>query len=725
MLAVVPWSNQKRRAATSVDRTNPHGSRMSFRVHFCSYALGVGPTREIYNSADKAEVFMHQQASPRRENEITFCLAFGALSYHLLATVDILLSMMLPLIVVVWTLLVASLFVDAAPTDSSDSPNPHQRVHKIKGLHTGIKRQAGGSPRPARRNILDLQKDGPAWHVLSFPLMSPAVERLSCLDKVPPSLYIQGLSALQSKNESYFLSYFQIAGIHGREMAPTRAESPYIPWGGAAQAPDAPLTGYCTHNSVLFLPWHRPYLALYEEMIGALVQDIAQTYPAATLSVYQTAADNFRIPYWDWASVPTMPAVVNQPTVQITTPAGVKNVTNPTFRYVFHEFPLNPSYFPSDQTAAGDAWLSKYPYTIRGAQNYGDLSGPGKANAVLQNSNLKSATWYALVKHATFNEFGTTATRGTSIEAPHNQVHGSVGMTGGHMSGLSYSAYDPIFWLHHANVDRLFALWQALNPEAYLTPQLDQSGTFSLAANNVHTASTPLEPFAADGDRPYFTSSSVRQISTFGYTYPEIQDWNQSPAQLKSNVTAAITTLYGPGGSKIKRRAGDAPSTDLLPGQPTREWSVGIRVSKFDLGGERFIIRLFLGAVPQDAGTWATDPGCVGSSPVFPPPAPAAGPLPQVMAYSEVSLVRALHELGETTHDASVMTAYLKEHLNWRAQKFDGTVVPLEHVPSLVITVQDELVTDCGDLTTLPTYGKATAHPGATQGRAGGYAGAA
>jgi tyrosinase len=22
--------------------------------------------------------------------------------------------------------------------------------------------------------------------------------------------------------------------------------------------------GFCTHSSILFLPWHRPYLALYE-----------------------------------------------------------------------------------------------------------------------------------------------------------------------------------------------------------------------------------------------------------------------------------------------------------------------------------------------------------------------------------------------------------------------------------------------------------------------------
>lgn len=33
------------------------------------------------------------------------------------------------------------------------------------------------------------------------------------------SLYIQGLNALQDKPEDFFLSYFQIAGIHGRKYS--------------------------------------------------------------------------------------------------------------------------------------------------------------------------------------------------------------------------------------------------------------------------------------------------------------------------------------------------------------------------------------------------------------------------------------------------------------------------------------------------------------------------
>ena len=42
-------------------------------------------------------------------------------------------------------------------------------------------------------------------------------------------------------------------------------------------------------------------------------------------------------------------------------------------------------------------------------------------------------------------------------EGIHNNVHGWVG---GAMSAVPVAAYDPIFWAHHAMIDRLWYLWQ-------------------------------------------------------------------------------------------------------------------------------------------------------------------------------------------------------------------------------------------------------------------------
>jgi tyrosinase len=44
-------------------------------------------------------------------------------------------------------------------------------------------------------------------------------------------------------------------------------------------------------------------------------------------------------------------------------------------------------------------------------------------------------------------------------DSPHGQVHTLVGGRGGLMTTVPTSAGDPIFWLHHANIDRLWNVW--------------------------------------------------------------------------------------------------------------------------------------------------------------------------------------------------------------------------------------------------------------------------
>lgn len=44
----------------------------------------------------------------------------------------------------------------------------------------------------------------------------------------------------------------------------------------------------------------------------------------------------------------------------------------------------------------------------------------------------------------------------TDLNGPHGSVHGSVG---GNMSSVSTAAKDPVFWLHHCNIDRLWEEW--------------------------------------------------------------------------------------------------------------------------------------------------------------------------------------------------------------------------------------------------------------------------
>jgi len=59
--------------------------------------------------------------------------------------------------------------------------------------------------------------------------------------------------------QSDIQSFFRVGGIHGL---------PFIVWDGATGNkpfdPNSQWGGYCTHGSVLFPTWHRPYVMLYE-----------------------------------------------------------------------------------------------------------------------------------------------------------------------------------------------------------------------------------------------------------------------------------------------------------------------------------------------------------------------------------------------------------------------------------------------------------------------------
>lgn len=72
-------------------------------------------------------------------------------------------------------------------------------------------------------------------------------------------------------------------------------------------------------------------------------------------------------------------------------------------------------------------------------------------------------------QHAALMTNTAFASFSSQLEASpfHNRLHGLVGGT----MGTASSPADPIFWLHHGFIDKLFADWQVLNPAAtHLNP---------------------------------------------------------------------------------------------------------------------------------------------------------------------------------------------------------------------------------------------------------------
>lgn len=109
--------------------------------------------------------------------------------------------------------------------------------------------------------------------------------------------------------------------------------------------------GYCPHTSNMFSTWHRPYLALFEQVLQQNAKEVAQQYPPGEIGdKYQDAAKKLRLPYWDWAIDPpdgtegSMPDSLRRPNQTITTFNGTQQqIPNPLLQYNFH--PLDPAYF--------------------------------------------------------------------------------------------------------------------------------------------------------------------------------------------------------------------------------------------------------------------------------------------------------------------------------------------------------------------------------------------
>uniref|UniRef100_UPI003B98819F Hemocyanin n=1 Tax=Pomacea canaliculata TaxID=400727 RepID=UPI003B98819F len=95
-------------------------------------------------------------------------------------------------------------------------------------------------------------------------------------------------------------------------------------------------------------------------------------------------------------------------------------------------------------------------------------------------------------------------------EVTHNAIHSWIGGTSPYgMSTLEYSAYDPIFFIHHSNVDRQFAIWQAL--------QRYRGLDYNSANCNIQELRQPLEPFNWDSNPNDFIRENARAVDAFDY----------------------------------------------------------------------------------------------------------------------------------------------------------------------------------------------------------------
>ncbi|KAI8958938.1 Di-copper centre-containing protein [Daldinia sp. FL1419] len=384
------------------------------------------------------------------------------------------------------------------------------------------------------------------------------------------SLFIWALRFLEDKDPKEKLSYFQIAGIHG---------FPYEPWDEHTK-PVTPNEGYCTHDSLLFPCWHRPYMILFEQVLHEIMEnEVITMLPESDRKVWQDAASTFRLPYWDWAEkkkrgdsvVYDVPVIVKSPEIEVLDLKDgitVVRVGNPMYKFTMPEGVAMGTYGVKDVDSQGpDGEKTAIPFskskgTSRWAPYEPESSNvsvewiEGTVDNEMAADALNDHKWYNgeniplaemtyrlfLPQYITsFSQFATTKYSETheaasylNLEFVHNNVHNWTGGTDkymGHMTEVPVAAFDPIFFMHHCNVDRQFAIWQALNVDNkenwFESPseQLQDNGTWSIEHNAIDTPKTPLTPFHKDTEGTYFNSDDIREWTKWGYSYPELQPW--------------------------------------------------------------------------------------------------------------------------------------------------------------------------------------------------------
>ncbi|TGO50344.1 hypothetical protein BOTNAR_0396g00080 [Botryotinia narcissicola] len=519
---------------------------------------------------------------------------------------------------------------------------------------TGVSFNSSNSSIPVRQEIRDLQKNADLWE-----------------------LYILGVSMMQTINQSDIRSWYQIAGIHGK---------PYLQYDGVQATPGDENNGYCTHVSILFPTWHRPYLALYEQVLHSVVIFIAEQFPAgAERDRYTAAAANFRIPYWDWAVVPptgesVLPPSVSTPTVTVNGPAGVQTISNPLFSYHFN--PLDPSELP-------DAPFSQFPQTLRYPTS-NDASATSQNNLVAQQLDNSAASFrnrlYNLFTnyhdYSTFsNEAWITASSPRdfdSIESLHDQIHGLTG-SGGHMSYIDYSSFDPLFFLHHTMIDRCFAIWQALNPDSYVTPREASYSTFTMAAGTTQDAINLL----------YGTTAPAKTVS---------RGLDPGLASKLLGREHQLNSTY------------DLLSFALAPNGQYTEWIANIQVEKFALS-RSFFIHVFLGPFNDDPSSWSFEPNLVGTHCVFAKLSSSGASVadPNQLVTGTIPLTSALLDDISEGHLRSLddvdVEPYLRKNLQYRITLLNDTEIDNSAVPSLKLSVVSSSVQQSTADHELPKWG--------------------
>jgi tyrosinase len=319
------------------------------------------------------------------------------------------------------------------------------------------------------------------------------------------SWYRRAVAELIGRPASDPSSWRYLAAIHGVPQG--------MPVPGGAQS----FWDQCQHQSWFFLPWHRGYIASFEAVIAQTIIELG-------------GPEEWALPYWNYSE-------------DLATNSRARLMPPDFFNRVLPDGSPNALFSRRAAVQNGDFNLDDGVVTLDALQ----LRDFANAMPGVPSGFGGPVTG--------FHTFG--GDNGGLENLPHNRVHVQIGGRSGFMSDPATAALDPIFWLHHCNIDRLWEVWRNQG-EDFLNPTSPQwrSGV-----------SFPMH----DANRKPFTFTSGDMLDTtkvlHGYQYdtvpvahepavgremavamadeehPELAGANTGPVQLEGAVTRTIVSV--------------------------------------------------------------------------------------------------------------------------------------------------------------------------------------
>ena len=260
------------------------------------------------------------------------------------------------------------------------------------------------------------------------------------------------------------------------------------PWPSLVQPPrpNFPDWERCQHQTWFFLSWHRGYVAAFEAIVARIIEDLG-------------GPSEWALPYWNYSDGSPNARRMPRAFVGRQLPDGSNN---PLWSPRRPNFDGDPSYqIPAGIVDTGPA-LSIPVFTSGPTGVPPGFGGPQTG----------------------FMHFGAASgfASGELEQQPHNLVHDAIG---GWMGNPNTAGLDPIFWLHHANIDRLWQVW------------VERYGTGANPNTPAWLTNVAFTLYDSTGTRWTFTSGDVLDTRTVlhGYEYDD-----QAPAAPAAVALEAI-----------------------------------------------------------------------------------------------------------------------------------------------------------------------------------------